>query len=73
MFGIMLARLLRIGLVYTREPRFALWLARAGFPTALELHQVATQMPPKKLFVGSGIFPMVSSKVIWITEALVIL
>lgn len=47
MFGIMLAWLLRIGLVYTREPRFALWLARAGFPTALELHHDHLSFAPK--------------------------
>jgi glycosyltransferase involved in cell wall biosynthesis len=47
MFGILSARLLRIGLVYTREPRFAWWLARAGFSAAVELHHDHLSFSPK--------------------------
>ncbi|MDX8538549.1 glycosyltransferase family 4 protein [Mesorhizobium abyssinicae] len=47
MFGVLLARILRIDLVYTREPSFALWLARAGFPAALELHHDHLSFGPK--------------------------
>ena len=47
MFAILSARLLRIGLVYTREPRFAWWLARAGFPAALELHHDHLSFAPR--------------------------